>query len=224
MAVVSSLDDLFDNIEIWLESNVYQTNPYRKSLFSPVFYGEFHKETANGVIVTVHQYRKDFYKPRDWGNEDGFFLMNRLITAKSYDKFIKESPEELKRFATNLADLVKNGYILNKWDVKTVKARCFLGRANYEYVLNEYNETGKFQLDGAHIRTLKHKTPQYEGHKPFESSAGSFYYSTELCLGEFKLDYDHRFDIIEDIDENHIDIIEEENHNIASVLVEVDSF
>jgi hypothetical protein len=221
---ITNLDDLIDNIEMWQHANVYQTSPYRKSLFSPVIYGDFHKDTANGVVVTVFQYRKDFYKPKDWDQEKGFFLFDRIVTEKNLNNYVAEVDDSMKKFATNIADLLKSGFVLSNWDIKQVKARCYLSRSNYEFIKQEVSKNGNFVLDGAHIRTLKHSTPQFEGHLPFESSVGSFYYSTELCLGEIKPDYDHRFDLVEDLESDTIEKIEEEDYNIASIPVYVEGF
>lgn len=223
--VTSSLDDLIDNMEMWLDSRVYQTSPYRMSLFTPVFYAGKHKETEKGVVVTVHQFRKDFYKPKDWKkDETGFFLMNQIISRRNIENFVNSVPEDQRKFAQNLATLINDGFIVNKWSIKEVKTRAYLSLSNYYFIENELKKEPYFVLDGTHIRTLKHQTPQFEGHKPFESDAGTFYYSTELCLGEIKQDYDYRFDTISDIHESEIEVIEEEDHNIASVLVEVESF
>lgn len=215
---MQNINELFED-EVWLNSKVIDLYSYRRALCSPVYFDKYHCKTNKGHIVFTKQYRKDFYKPRNWDiNETGFFALDKVLTREALkEKLLDENNPHLNLF-NQLLNLTESGHVISKWDIKEVRTTNFVTDESYE-ILKSY---GTKPIPG-YIRVMKYSNSQYETHTPMESNAGTFYYATEYSH-MFKPDYDYRFDENENFVPSATEVIaiENEDYDVVTSPVEID--
>lgn len=205
-----------DNLELFKDSKQVKIYDYRRSLYSKVMFDKYHKATDKGHVVFIKQYRKDFYKPANFGKSDPFFDFNHMLRVLKIEHLINKA-EDYVNILTELRDLFKEGYVLCHWEMKTIKSLQYVGNKELEFLKSGIYFPG-------HIRSIRHRTPQYNGHKALETNDGRVFYYRTQWHKEYKPDIDFtsqqpiRFEEDELITQEKINVVT--NPNEEPLIIE----
>lgn len=203
------MNDLIDKIDLFLRSERKKIADYRYSLYSKLLYDGYHCSTAKGHVISVIQYRKDFYKPRGFTiNPEDFFAINQWLRNQKMKYLVETVEEKYKQFFQELEFLINNGYVLAHCPLKTLKTLQYVDKESLDFLEARKDE---IELPG-HIRAIRYNSPQYPEHKPLVTDDGrQFFYRTSYTP-IYKPDMDMTGTTNYDDDE----IIENGDYNIVT--------
>ena len=183
------MNDVIDKLELFLDSKRIPITDYRQSLYSKVVFDKYHKQTSKGHVIVVKQFRKDFYKPKGFIQEqEDFFGLQQTLRNLRMQATVDNADEVIKNFFTQIKELFEEGFVLHHWEIKEIRALQFVGDPELEFI-NELKVKDIPLLPG-HIRAIRHGEAQYEGHKPLETSSGKKFYYRTGWSPKFKPDMD----------------------------------
>jgi hypothetical protein len=205
------LNKVLENLNEWDNSYLIETSAYRKQLVSPVKFLSIHCKNSNtGYTGIVSQKRFSFYKPKGFEMPDGYFGLNEQV-KRQY--LLSQINDRSRNTLELILQCFEKGFVLTNWEEQIVKAFVYLDDNSKSYLYKNPN-----MLFSGHIRVMKYKTPQYDGHKPLINNSGTFYYGTEYCQ-TVKSDYDYRFNDVE-IHDGVYEVIEDDEKSIISYFEE----